>query len=158
MTPAITAVQIIDFEPEHTAAFRELNEEWITRYFELEEADLKSLNDPQGYILSKGGFILMALYKGKPVGTCALLKEENGVFELAKMAVTEKARGLKIGLALGEAALAKARLTGASKVYLVSNRQLLPALQLYQKLGFKEVPLPPSIYKRADIKMEIPLS
>ncbi|WP_187264506.1 GNAT family N-acetyltransferase [Pontibacter beigongshangensis] len=156
MTPA--AIQIVDFKPAHATVFRELNEEWITRHFALEEADIKSLNDPQGYILDKGGFILMALYNGEPVGTCALLKEEDGVYELAKMAVTEKARGLKIGKVLGEAALAKARAAGAGKVYLVSNRTLLPALSLYRKLGFAEVPLPPSIYQRADIKMEVLLT
>ncbi|TXK31561.1 GNAT family N-acetyltransferase [Pontibacter qinzhouensis] len=157
MITTAVPIQIVDFDPAHATAFRALNEEWITRYFELEEADIKSLSNPQAYILAKGGFILMALYHGDPVGACALLREEANVFELAKMAVTEKAQGLKIGKALGKAALAKAKGAGAAKVYLVSNRKLHTALSLYQKLGFKEVPMPPSIYKRADIKMEIDL-
>ncbi|WP_114782183.1 GNAT family N-acetyltransferase [Botryobacter ruber] len=150
--------QIVDFTPEHAIAFRKLNEEWITRYFVLEEADVKSLGDPQGYILAKGGFILMALYRGEAVGTCALIKEHDDVFELAKMAVTEKAQGLKLGMALGKAAIAKAKEAGAKKVYLVSNRGLHSALNLYRKLGFVEVPMPPSIYQRADIKMELMIS
>lgn len=150
-------VQILDFEPQHAAMFKELNEEWITRYFVMEEADHKSLGNPQSYIIDKGGYILMASYQGEIVGTCALINDGEGVYELAKMAVTPKAQGLKIGKLLGEAAIEKARQAGATKVYLVSNRQLGPALNLYRRLGFVEVPMPPSIYERADIKMELPL-
>ncbi|NEM99477.1 GNAT family N-acetyltransferase [Pontibacter burrus] len=155
--PESAAVTIVDFTPEHAASFRELNEEWITRYFVMEEADYKSLSDPQSYILDKGGFIVMAEHNNEIVGTCALLNEGNGVYELAKMAVTPKAQGLKIGKKLGLAILEKARQVGASKVYLVSNRTLGPAISLYRSLGFGEVPMPPSIYARADIKMEIEL-
>ncbi|MCC9168035.1 GNAT family N-acetyltransferase [Pontibacter harenae] len=150
-------VAIVDFEPAYAQQFRELNEEWIRQYFVMEEADYKTLGDPQNYIINKGGCILMANYNGETVGTCALIKEENGVFELAKMAVSPKVQGLKIGKRLGEAAIAKAREAGASMVYLVSNRRLTTALNLYQRLGFVEVPMPPSIYQRADIKMELPL-
>ena len=156
-TPQTTAVTILDFEPQHAAKFKELNEEWITHYFVMEEADHKSLGDPQGYILDKGGFILMAEYNQEIVGTCALINDGNGMYELAKMAVAPKAQGLKIGKLLGEAALQKAREAGAAKVYLVSNRRLETALNLYKRLGFTEVPMPPSIYERADIKMEIEL-
>lgn len=153
----LSPVTIVDFEPQHAIKFRELNEEWITRYFVMEEADHKSLSDPQGYILDKGGYILMAAYENEIVGTCALINDGDGVYELAKMAVTPKAQGLKIGKKLGEAAIQKAREAGAVKVYLVSNRKLETALNLYQRLGFAEVPMPPSIYARADIKMEIEL-
>ncbi|MBC5776012.1 GNAT family N-acetyltransferase [Pontibacter sp. KCTC 32443] len=156
-TSETAAVTILDFEPEHAAKFRELNEEWITHYFVMEEADHKSLGDPQGYILDKGGYILMAKYNNEIVGTCALINDGNGIYELAKMAVTPKAQGLKIGKLLGEAAIKKARAAGALKVYLVSNRRLETALNLYKRLGFVEVPMPPSIYERADIKMEIEL-
>ena len=152
-----TTVTILDFTPQHATKFRELNEEWITRYFVMEEADHKSLGDPQGYILNKGGYILMAEYNQEIVGTCALINDGNGVFELAKMAVSPKAQGRKIGKLLGEAAIQKAREAGVAKVYLVSNRILETALNLYKRLGFTEVPMPPSIYERADIKMEIML-
>ena len=148
-------VTIISYQPSCRNAFRDLNHEWITKYFVLEEADHKMLNDPEGYILEKGGYIFMALLNGEPVGTAALLKNPDGSFELAKMAVTEKAKGLKIGFALGQVALEKAREVNAPKVELLSNRILKPALSLYQKLGFTEVPVPPNDYRRADIKMEI---
>ncbi|MCX2738333.1 GNAT family N-acetyltransferase [Pontibacter anaerobius] len=152
-----SAIQIVDFNLFYAQAFYDLNHEWISKYFVMEDADTKSLSDPQGYIINKGGHILMALFNGEPVGTCALINEGDGVFELAKMAVAPKMQGMKIGKMLGEAAIDRARRVGAHKVYLVSNRRLQTALNLYQRLGFVEVPMPPSIYERADIKMELEL-
>ncbi|HEY4652162.1 MAG TPA: GNAT family N-acetyltransferase [Pontibacter sp.] len=152
-----SAIQIVDFNLFYAQAFYDLNHEWISTYFVMEEADHQSLSDPQGYIINKGGHILIALFNGVPVGTCALLNEGDGVFELAKMAVAPKMQGMKIGKMLGEAALDRARRVGARQVYLVSNRKLETALNLYRRLGFTEVPMPPSIYERADIKMEIQL-
>ena len=150
--------EIIPYQSEHQEAFRMLNEEWITRYFKLEEPDHRMLSDPEGYILAKDGYIFMAQYAGEIVGTCALLKEADGSFELAKMAVSPKAQGLGLGYALGQAAVQKALELGAPSVFLLSNRSLTPALTLYRKLGFEEVPLPASDYQRADIKMELRLA
>jgi GNAT superfamily N-acetyltransferase len=153
-----SAIQIVDFNPFYAKSFYDLNHEWISAYFVMEDADIKSLSDPQGYILNKGGHILIALFNGEPVGTCALLNEGNGVFELAKMAVSPKMQGMKIGKMLGEAAIYRAKQAGAHQVYLVSNRRLETALNLYKRLGFTEVPMPPSIYERANIKMELSLT
>lgn len=150
-----SAIQIVDYNLFYAQAFYDLNHEWITTYFVMEEADEKSLGDPQGYIINKGGHILMALFNGEPVGTCALIKDGENAFELAKMAVAPKMQGMKIGKMLGEAAVDRARRAGASKVFLLSNRRLTPALNLYRRLGFEEVPMEPSNYKRADIKMEL---
>ena len=43
---------------------------------------------------------------------------------------------------------------GATKVILYSNTKLGPAIHLYQKYGFVEVPMGTSEYKRSNIKME----
>ena len=99
----------------------------------------------------------MAEYDGQLVGTCALIPEGHGVFELAKMAVAPSAQGLGIGWALGQAALAKARQLGARRVELLSNSRLLPALALYRKLGFQDLPVPSSPYQRTDVKMGLDL-
>ena len=50
-------IQIVSYEPCYQSAFRTLNEEWITAYFRMEEADYKALDHPQEYILDKGGDI-----------------------------------------------------------------------------------------------------
>jgi DNA-binding MarR family transcriptional regulator/N-acetylglutamate synthase-like GNAT family acetyltransferase len=146
-------VKIIDYKPEHQPAFKRLNEDWITQYFKMEETDYKSLDHPDEYILSKGGHILIALYNNEPVGICALIKMDNDMYELAKMAVSPKAKGKGIGFILGNASIAKARELGAKKIYLESNTILKPAINLYHKLGFKKVTGIPSPYERCNIQM-----
>ncbi len=149
-------LSIVEFEPLHADAFRELNTAWITQSFVMEESDHVVLNDPYEHILKGGGAILIAKYKDKFVGTCALINEGHGEYELTKMAVDKQLRGLKIGYHLGVATLEKAKVLGAKKVLLHSNRKgSAAAINLYHKLGFKEIPLGDAPWARADIKMEI---
>ncbi|MDH4058541.1 MAG: GNAT family N-acetyltransferase, partial [Cyclobacteriaceae bacterium] len=65
-------------------------------------------------------------------------------------------RGLKIGEALSLKAIEKARVLGGRKIILYSNTKLEPAIGLYRKLGFQEIPLD-GPYKRSNIKMELTL-
>ena len=150
-------VQIVDYTSAHRAAFKQLNEEWITKYFKMEESDYKSLDHPKENILDKGGHIFMAMLDGKVVGTCALIRMTSGDFELAKMGVSPLAQGKGIGFLLGQACIEKARALGAKKIYLESNTRLKPAISLYHKLGFRKVAGPPSPYERCDIQMELGL-
>jgi DNA-binding MarR family transcriptional regulator/N-acetylglutamate synthase-like GNAT family acetyltransferase len=148
-------VEIVEFDSRYQSAFRQLNEEWITKYFQMEESDHKALDHPIEYIINGGGYIFMALYKDEPVGTCALIRMEDGGYELAKMAVSPKTQGLGIGFLLGKACIEKARATGAWRVYLESNTMLKPAINLYYKLGFRKTSGPPSPYERSNIQMEL---
>jgi DNA-binding MarR family transcriptional regulator len=150
-------VEIVDYTPDMQPAFRRLNEEWITKYFRMEESDYKALDHPKEYILDKGGHIFMALYKGEAVGACAIIPMDDGGFELAKMAVSPRAQGLGIGFLIGQACIEKARTLGARRVYLESNTTLKPAINLYHKLGFRKVAGPPSPYERCNIQMELVL-
>lgn len=152
-------VRIVDYTPEFARAFRELNEEWISAYFKMEEADYKSLDDPEGYIIKKGGYILVALYKGEPAGVCALIKMDDPEYdyEMAKMAVTKAARGKNIGFLLGQAIIKRAREINASSIYLESNTILEPAINLYHKLGFRKVVGHSTPYERCNIQMALKL-
>ncbi|HFK5575018.1 TPA: GNAT family N-acetyltransferase, partial [Elizabethkingia anophelis] len=152
-------VQVIPYENKYKTVFRALNEEWISNYFVMEEADYKALDNPQEYILDKGGQIFVALYKGEPVGVCALIKmfDDEYDYEMAKMAVSPKAQGKHIGLLLGKAIINAARKAGAKSLYLESNTILKPAITLYEKLGFKRIVGRPSPYERANIQMALDL-
>jgi len=150
-------VRIVPYSPRHRERFRELNLAWITEHFRVEEADRRALDDPEGYILGHGGYIFMAEVEGRIVGGCALLRNDDGSFELAKMAVDPAVRGQGVGRALGEAAIATARALGARHVELLSNTRLIPAIALYRSLGFVEAPLPANDYERANIKMVLEL-
>jgi len=150
-------VEIADYESRYHSSFKSLNVEWISTYFEMEEADYKALDNPKEYILDKGGKILVALYDDEPVGVCALIKMNDTDFEMAKMAVSPKAQGKNIGFLLGEAIVKTAKELGASKLYLESNTILKPAINLYYKLGFQKVAGLPTPYKRCNIQMELNL-
>ncbi|MBX2801396.1 MAG: GNAT family N-acetyltransferase [Myxococcales bacterium] len=153
-------VTIVDLAPEHAEAFRQLNYAWIEGTFEIEETDRIQLDDPQRTILDPGGAILVALDQDEVLGCCALLVHgdpDDNVLELAKMAVAEHARGRQLGWLLGRAAIERARDMGAERLYLESNRRLVPAIGLYRRLGFTEIFGDPSPYARADIHMELAL-
>ncbi|MCD0456442.1 helix-turn-helix domain-containing GNAT family N-acetyltransferase [Chryseobacterium sp. LC2016-27] len=152
-------VKIVEYEPKYRSAFKALNEEWISTFFEMEEADYKALDDPKEYILDKGGKIFVALYKDEPLGVCALIKmnDQNYDFEMAKMAVSPKAQGKNLGWLLGQAIIYSAKQLGASKIYLESNTILKPAINLYQKMGFEKIVGHQTPYKRCNIQMELNL-
>jgi DNA-binding MarR family transcriptional regulator/N-acetylglutamate synthase-like GNAT family acetyltransferase len=153
-------VQIVEYEPQYQLAFKSLNEEWISTYFKMEEADYKALDNPKEYILDKGGKIFVALHNNEAVGVCALIKmnDPNYDFEMAKMAVSPKAQGKNIGWLLGQAVVNTAKELGASKIYLESNTILKPAINLYYKLGFQKIVGHATPYKRCNIQMELNLN
>jgi GNAT superfamily N-acetyltransferase len=146
-------VTVTGYRPEYAAQFRALNVAWLEKYFYVEPIDEEMLGDPQRYIIDNGGRIFFALQDGAVAGTCALLYEKNGDLELGKMAVEERFQGKGIGHVLMQAAISNAKEMGAEKLFLYSNRKLHPALHLYRKYGFVEIPLDSNEYKRSDIKM-----
>ncbi len=154
-----SVIQIVAYTPQYASAFKQLNEEWIRTNFTIEEADAIALDNPDSYIIDKGGKIIVALYHDQPVGVCALIKMEHERYdyELAKMAVSPKMRGKGIGLLLGNAIIELSKSLRAKAIYLESNTLLKPAIALYQKLGFKKVAGLPTPYARCNIQMELKL-
>lgn len=151
-------VEIIPFSIELKEPIKTLNFEWLQKYFKVEPKDEKVLSDPQGEIIDKGGMIFYAQYNNIIVGTISLLKIDDSTFELSKMAVSDGNQGLGIGRKLIEHCLNVAKEKGIQKLILYSNRKLLPAIHLYERYGFIEIPVEEGVYERADIKMEKKLS
>ncbi len=151
----INAVEIVHFEDEHAETFYQLNRAWLEKYFYVEDLDHQILSAPREYIIDPGGFILMARIKTRVVGTAALIATKDGKLELSKMAVDDDYQGLGIGEKLVNAAIQQYQATDFTELFLESNRQLVPALNLYDKVGFVEKPSPNehSNYSRADIYM-----
>lgn len=151
---------IREFLPGDEIAFRRLNEQWITRYFTMEAEDEEALADPRHAILEPGGRIFFAIRNSEPVGCCALRAMAPGEYEVAKMAVAESCRGAGIGRRLLERVVAEARASGATRLYLETNRTLTPAIRLYESFGFRHLPperIVPSPYARANVYMELDL-
>lgn len=152
-------MEIISYEPQYAKDFKALNIEWLEKYFWVEPHDEEVLGKPEKYIIEPGGNIFFVKEKGEIIGTVALMKMENDIFELTKMAVSPKAQGKKIGQQLLSHTLNYAKRQGWKKLIIYSSRKLENALYIYRKFGFVEIPIEENNpYARGDIKMELLLS
>lgn len=153
-----STVQLRSFRLADAAAFRELNEAWIEKYFGMEQPDRELLDNPIGAIIQPGGHIFMACMNGRAIGCCALVPVRKGVYEVAKMAVGEQYRGHGVGRSLLAFVIDQAHALGATLLTLESSDKLPNAVHLYESLGFQHLPPHPSPYARANVFMELPLT
>jgi len=155
-------VTIREFQPGDEAAFRTLNEEWILHHFGgMEAKDVESVSDPRRSILDREGRIFFAVRDGQIIGCCALVAIGPGEYEVAKMAVTLAAQGAGIGRKLLQTVIAAAHASGATRLFLETNRVLTPAIRLYESCGFRHLPAErfvPSAYTRSNVQMEMLLT
>ena len=157
-SPSGAEIGIRQFLPGDAAAFRRLNEEWITRFFRIEPKEAPILADPQKTILDPDGRIFFATAGERCVGCCALIRMRAKEFEVAKMAVEPSYQGAGIGRRLLQATIEEGRNAGAQRLYLETNHVLTPAIRLYESVGFKHIDanrIVPSPYARADVYMEL---
>ncbi|NJB70847.1 ribosomal protein S18 acetylase RimI-like enzyme [Saonia flava] len=151
-------LQIVPFEDRYAVNFAELNLEWIEKYFEVEPQDRKLLLNCKESIIYPGGHIFFAKIEEEIVGTFALIKVKEGVYEMGKMGVSPKYRGYKIGQQLLQFCIQFAKQQPWDKLILYSNIILENAIHIYRKYGFVEVPLDGHTeYKRSNIMMELTL-
>ena len=131
-------LKIHEFSDDLAHHFHDINAEWITAMFRLEDTDREVLQNPRAKIIDPGGVILYVEAEGVGiVGTCALQKTGATSFELTKMGVLETARGLKVGEFLLAAVIERAESLAAEPLYLLTNARCAPAVHLYEKLGFR---------------------
>ncbi|MDR7067553.1 GNAT superfamily N-acetyltransferase [Pseudoxanthomonas japonensis] len=128
---------IREFSEELAHHFRDINAEWISAMFSLEDTDRDVLGDPRTKIIDAGGIILFVEAGDLGiVGACALQKTCARSYELTKMGVRESARGMKAGEFLLAAVIERALALQADPLYLLTNAKCAPAIHLYEKLGF----------------------
>lgn len=152
-------MEIILYEPRYAADFEKLNIAWLEKYFWVEPHDQEVLGNPQKYIIDPGGCIFFARDQDAIIGTVALMKIAEGVFELTKMAVVPEAQGKRIGQRLMAHTLDYARTRGWDTLIIYSNRKLENAIHIYRKHGFEEIPIESNNpYARGDIKMKLQLT
>jgi hypothetical protein len=86
-------IVIRDFEPADAVAFRDINFDWIERFFAVEAKDRETLEQAQARIIDPGGAILMAVEGDAALGCVALIVIDEDTVELAKMGVRPAAQG-----------------------------------------------------------------
>ena len=148
---------IIDiFKKEYKSDFETLNLQWIKKYFKVEEEDSRILKNPESYVIDGGGQIFFALKDGKAIGTAAMVLTKERIFELSKMAVDSRYQGLGIGRKLINECISFAKKKSADEIFLITNDQLLPAMELYYSSGFElDEDYDDNRYERGNTKMKL---
>ena len=150
-------ISLINYNSKYQPDFKRLNLEWLDKYGLTESHDLEILDDPEGTVIARGGYIFLAIDGSKVIGTAGLWKESGLEYELIKMGVDPQYRGRGISKLLLEECIGKARELGAVKIILFSNSQLTTALKLYENYGFRHVAVTGAPFLTADVKMELNL-
>ena len=151
-------VTIVSFDEEYSSIFYELNKLWIEESWLLEKSDKFDLLNPKESIIDKGGEIFFALIDGNVIGTVAMIRSSDRIYELAKMTVDINYRGNGVANKLMDQCLDYAINNNAQQIYLITNDTLLIARNLYDKYGFKEVKLDSDKYLRGNVKMALNLT
>ena len=136
-------------------AFAELNIAWIKDLHVVEPSDQYMYDHPESYITGKDSVFSLHI-DGNVAGVAALKQDDDGEFELTKMAVDPSFQGRGLGKILMDEVetYAKSEL-GLSRIYLLSNTVNAAAIRLYKRSGWTvmfEGPHPK--YARANIGME----
>jgi len=145
-------VLVIDFQSQYSSQFYQLNRLWIEESWVLEDSDKKDLLNPE-IIIHNGGQIFFAISKHEVIGTVAMIRNSDKIYELAKMTVKSSYRGKGIANLLMDKCIEFAFKKNASEIFLISNDSLTVARNLYEKYGFKEVVLDSQKYNRGNVKM-----
>ena len=151
-------VTIVSFDEEYSSIFYELNKLWIEESWLLEKSDKFDLLNPKESIIDKGGEIFFALIDGNVIGTVAMIRSADRIYELAKMTVDINYRGNGVANKLMDQCLDYAINNNAQQIYLITNDTLVIARNLYDKYGFKEVKLDSDKYLRGNVKMVLNLA
>ena len=148
-------MEIIEYQEKYKQDFIKLNTQWVERYFVMEQADRDVLEHVEE-LLKTGAMIYFAVEKGEVLATCMAMPLGEDVWEICKLAASGQYTGTGAGSAVFKASMDYAIAQGAKKLTLISNRRLKPALHIYQKFGFREVPLNKAYwgFDRADIEFE----
>ena len=104
-----------------------------------------------------GGQIFFLLHKTKVIGTVAMIPNKKHTLELAKMTVKKEFRGLGLSKKLMDKCIDFAKELVYNEIFLISNRKLKTARELYNKYNFKEVPIDSKKYLRGDVKLILTL-
>jgi GNAT superfamily N-acetyltransferase len=98
------------------------------------------------------GFWLIAERNGKIAGGLTMTRYEKdpALWVIFGLEVKPLARGLGVGRAIVEAALLKAKQSGARQIGLFVNKKAKPALGLYRSLGFEAAVVPAEFHCSSD--------
>jgi ribosomal-protein-alanine acetyltransferase len=118
----------------------------------LEEAsfptDRINRRNLRNLLRSESACCMGAYASGKLIGSMVILfRAGTTSARIYSLAVTEAARGLGVGRKLMARAEREARKRGCSKIHLEVRADNVPAMRLYEKLGFEKTAVLPGYYE-----------
>lgn len=148
-------MEIIEYDRKYRKDFVELNTAWLERFYMVEPVDRDTMERVEE-LVENGAMVYFAIENGKVLATCMAMPLEDNVWEICKLAATGQYTGTGAGSAVFHSCMEYAIAKGAKKLSLISCRSLKPAIHIYKKFGFKEVPLNKEYWgaEKADIEME----
>lgn len=147
-------MEISEYQQKYKEDFIKLNTAWIEKYFTMEQDDYNTLNHIEA-LLHNGAMIYFAVENGTVLATCMVTPISDTEWELCKLATNTAFQGKGAGSAVFKACMDHAINNGAKRLVIISNSILKPALHIYEKFGFKEIPVDKTHnYQRADIQFE----
>lgn len=147
-------MKIVEYQPKYKEDFIQLNTAWIEKYFTMEQDDYDVLNNVDK-LLNNGAMIYFAIENNTVLATCMVTPISDTEWELCKLAANTNFQGKGAGSAVFKACMDYAVNNGAKRLVIISNSILKSALHIYEKFGFKEIPVDKTHnYKRADIQFE----
>ena len=87
-----------------------------------------------------GGRLLLARWNQEPAGCVAFRPLQHDICEMKRLYVRPAYRGFGVGRALAERIIREAGAAGYTSMRLDSLTSMEPALQLYRRMGFRDVP------------------
>lgn len=121
-------------------AFAALNVAWIEELHTLEPSDIYMRDYPESY--TQGNNVVFSIHiDGNVAGVCALKQDDDGAYELTKMAVDARYRGQGLGQVLMDTVETYAREDLAlERIYLLSNSNANDtAIRLYKRAGWRVI-------------------
>lgn len=143
----------------HLTSIRELSLEYAESLgFSLcfQNFDKELANLPGDYSPPDGRLIL-ALDENKPIGCVALRKLEKDICEMKRLYIKPEMRGIGLGEQLVRTVIDEAVKIGYMKMRLDTVPKMKEAIDLYSKIGFKEVgpyrenPIEGAMYMEMDL-------
>ncbi|WP_368562371.1 GNAT family N-acetyltransferase [Enterococcus faecalis] len=147
-------MKIVKYEKKYENVFKRMSLNWIEKYFSIEAEDLRTLDSIES-LVDNGAMILFVVEDDVVLSTCMIRPLYDNVWEIGKLATNEQYLGNGAGSMVFDACLNYAKEHGAKKVVLYSHTSLQPAIHIYEKFNFKEVPVSNSEYIRCNYQAEL---
>jgi len=150
-------MKVVPYNLKYKNDFVEMNKEWISTMFKIEDEDLREIENIEEAI-EKGAEIFFSIDENDHVMACCMVAPRvDGDWEIMKFAARGMYTGTGAGSACLKACIDYAKNKHIDRLIIVSNRRCVQALHLYHKYGFIEMPVDKKKFPfdRADIAFEL---